>query len=67
MELTLTQIGLLMDIAGFILIFLFGGLSVGDPDQVVVGKAWKGVSWVRAAGFLLVIAGFTLQIFGATP
>lgn len=63
-ELNLSQSGLLLDIAGFIVIFIFGGFQFGISQYVGDEHKWY-VLPLRIIGFLLVIVGFVLQIIGA--
>lgn len=64
MDLSLTQIGLLCDVVGFIIIFFFGGFQFGI-DTVTLGKSSWYVMPARIIGSVLIIGGFILQIFGA--
>jgi hypothetical protein len=62
-NMTISQLGLISDVMGFIIIFFTGGFTFGlikymeDPE-----KRW--VLPIRVLGFLLVIAGFILQFIG---
>ena len=58
-----TAIGLFLDILGFLLVFAFGGFNVGIVN--LVAEQSKSHIFVKLLGALLVIVGFTLQIFGA--
>ncbi len=61
---SLTQIGLLIDVIGFVVIFLFGGFSFGIDIVVLQDSEW----WVlvcKIVGGSLVVLGFVLQIIGA--
>ncbi|RSD31722.1 hypothetical protein [Vibrio pectenicida] len=64
MGLTLTQCGLLLDAIGFIIVFLFGGFTIGI-DMVYAG----GVKWyvwpLRVIGALMIVVGFWLQYLGS--
>ena len=73
-ELSLTQIGLLLDILGVIFLFFFGlppsfspkGHSfLIDPQidnkQVLKGRVFKALSF---SGLTLILLGFILQFFG---
>lgn len=62
--LSLSQIGLIFDIVGFIIILIFGGFQFGL--SVYTADEYKPhVLPLRIIGSLLVIVGFAFQIFGA--
>lgn len=63
--LTVSQIGLLLDIVGFVIVFFFGGFSFGI-DFIVTGKPSPYVLPCKVIGFILIIVGFILQIFGVS-
>lgn len=61
----LNQLGLILDILGFLLIFFFGGFTLGLREYI----SSSPTSWaliLRLAGCLLVVMGFVFQIIGAT-
>ena len=61
---SLTQIGLIMDAIGFMMVFIWGGFSFGVEHIIVSPAKW----WVLPAkiiGGALVVTGFGLQFFGA--
>jgi predicted transporter len=64
--LSLTQIGLLLDGVGFLIVFLFGGFQYG-VDSVVVGKAKLITLPAKIIGGSMVVLGFYFQYLGATP
>lgn len=59
-----SQIGLILDVVGFIVIFIFGGFQFG-VSQYVGDEHKFYVLPLRVIGSLLVIVGFVLQIIGA--
>ncbi len=60
-----SQIGLILDIVGFVIIFIFGGFQFGVSQYV--GDEHKGyVLPLRFVGSIFVIVGFVLQIIGAS-
>lgn len=60
----ITQCGLLLDIVGFVIIFVFGGFQFGVGAYVSDNYSWY-VLPMRIIGSVLVLAGFVLQIYGA--
>jgi hypothetical protein len=63
-ELNITQIGLFLDILGFVVVFFFGGFSFGIDIVVLKKESWV-VFAAKVLGSVLVICGFILQIIGA--
>lgn len=61
---TLSQIGLLMDAVGFLLVFLFGGFSFGITRIVLSSPRWFVIP-AQIMGCTLVLGGFFLQYLGA--
>ena len=60
----LTAIGLGLDIAGFSLLFIFGGFSVGQSGLLLQSDRSSETKPVRIIGAILVIAGFVFQLVG---
>ncbi len=59
-----TAIGLLLDIVGFTIVFFVGGLNFGIRN-VTTRRATGYVLIARIVGFLLIVLGFALQLYGA--
>ena len=63
-SLSLPQIGLLLDIVGFVIVFIFGGFQFGVSFYISEEHSWY-VLPARCVGALLVIIGFSLQFIGS--
>ena len=59
-----TVVGLWMDVVGFLIVFRYGGFSVGRVS--IVAEDNKDMKRLKLLGAALIIAGFGLQIVGAT-
>jgi hypothetical protein len=58
-----TVFGLAMDVVGFLIVFRYGGFSVGRVS--IVAEDSKNMKFLKLLGAALIIAGFGLQIVGA--
>lgn len=61
--LSIAQIGLLLDIAGFVLIFIFGGFQFGVSSYIADDYDWY-VLPTRILASLMVVVGFAFQFIG---
>lgn len=64
LDFNITQLGLSLDILGFVIIFFFGGFSFGLEIVTLNKESWV-VLTAKILGSVLVICGFMLQIIGA--
>ena len=65
MSFTLSQWGLLLDGIGFLLVFAFGGFSIGAAEAITTSEPTKRLAYAaRIAGMVFVLAGFALQFMG---
>lgn len=63
MGISIAQLGLLLDIVGFVVIFIFGGFQFGV--RVYVSDEYgRHVLPARIMGSLTAVAGFALQFIG---
>lgn len=62
--LNISQVGLLLDIFGFLVIFIFGGFQLGVSAYIGDESNWY-VLPLRIAGSIMVIIGFAFQIVGS--
>ena len=60
---TLTTLGLIFDIIGFLLVFIYGGFNLGE--SVMAYQDSKDHPYLKIFGGFLVILGFSLQICGS--
>lgn len=60
-----TAIGLAMDAVGFILVFVFGGFSIGSATMRLESDRSQETKPFKILGSIMVIAGFGLQMLGA--
>lgn len=62
--LSISQVGLALDIVGFIVIFIYGGFQFGVSAYMEDEYSWY-VLPLRFLGSLMVLIGFLFQIIGA--
>jgi len=58
------QVGLLLDIVGFVVIFIFGGFQVGISTYMSDEYSWYALP-ARILGLLMIVVGFTFQFIGS--
>lgn len=63
MQWTLTAIGLVLDIIGFVLVFIFGGFDMSSKGLAYAAEHWTSKP-IKYFGAFLVITGFCLQLYG---
>lgn len=61
----LTAIVLAMDAVGFVLVFVFGGFSIGSARFLLESDRSHETKPFKILGAIMVIAGFGLQLLGA--
>ncbi len=60
----IASIGLVLDIIGFILVFVYGGFDIGRSPALLVAKV-PDRKYLKIIGATLIIAGFALQFWGS--
>ncbi len=60
-----SAIGLVLDIIGFAILFIYGGFDIGKPPALLIGGNTPDKKGLKILGATLVIIGFCLQFYGS--
>jgi uncharacterized membrane protein len=57
--------GLIFDVVGFLLVFIFGGFEIGRSGLLLENDNSEKMKPLKILGSILVILGFVFQLVGA--